>query len=426
MGKKLMNNWGLKLIAILFALILWFAVINIDDPVVSVTFKNVPVQLVNTEVLTDAGLTYEVLDDTTVLDNITVYGPRTFVESLKESDIVAKADMNDITVANTVTISVSVDSKNSSKITNIRTSIDCVKLNIEEAKTKQFVINAMPTGKLASGYIVGGVELDQNRITISGPKSIVSQISQAKVGVDVTDANSDVVTYGTIQLLDKDGNLIESNLLSKSAEKVHISVDVLPTKYVPVKCEITGKTASGYTVVNEDITCSIMTVLIAGETDDLRNVDEIVLNGEQLDVTGAREAKEATLSLKNYLPENVILGDKEFDGKVTVKIPIEEIASEVLEIARENISLTNVPENYTVKMIDVPEYTQIEVTGAASLVKKSMIQSVTASVDMNKAKEKAGISEWTQGTYTVDASLNIPASISHTAVKIIIEVSEKE
>jgi UDP-N-acetylmuramoyl-L-alanyl-D-glutamate--2,6-diaminopimelate ligase len=31
MGKKLTNNWGLKLIAILFALILWFAVINIDD-----------------------------------------------------------------------------------------------------------------------------------------------------------------------------------------------------------------------------------------------------------------------------------------------------------------------------------------------------------------------------------------------------------
>ena len=54
MGKKLTNNWGLKLIAILFALILWFAVINIDDPVVSETFKNIPVQLVNTETLTEA------------------------------------------------------------------------------------------------------------------------------------------------------------------------------------------------------------------------------------------------------------------------------------------------------------------------------------------------------------------------------------
>ena len=87
MGKKLTNNWGLKLIAILFALIMWFAVINIADPVVSETFKNVPVQFVNTEVLTDAGMTYEVLDNSAVVETITIYGPRTLVESLKGTDI---------------------------------------------------------------------------------------------------------------------------------------------------------------------------------------------------------------------------------------------------------------------------------------------------------------------------------------------------
>lgn len=426
MGKKLTNNWGLKLIAILFALILWFAVINIDDPVVSVTFKNVPVQLVNTEVLTDAGLTYEILDDTTIVDNITVYGPRTVVESLKEDDIVAQADINDITVANTVNISVSIDSKNSSKITNIRTSADCVKLNIEEAKTKQFVISATPTGKLASGYIVGGIELDQNRITISGPTSIVSQVASAKVSVDVTDANSDVVTYGIVQLLDKEGNQIESSLLTKSAEKVHISVDVVPTKYVPVRYEITGKTAGGYTVVNEDVTCSIMTVLIAGELEDLRNVDEIFISGDELDVSGESESKEVTISLKNYLPEGVILGDKEFDGKATIKIPIEEVVSEVVEIARENISIINAPENYQVKMQDVPEYTEMEVTGAVSLVRKIMINTVTAEIDMNKVKEQLGVSEWVSGTYSVEADLNVSASVSHTTLKIIIEISDKE
>mgnify|MGYP002517204138 CR=1 FL=1 len=229
MGKKLTNNWGLKLIAILFALILWFAVINIDDPVVSETFKNVPVQIMNTEVLTDAGMTYEVLDNTSVIESITVYGPRTLVESLSENDIIAKADFNDITVANTVAVNVSVDNRNSSKITNIRSSLDSVKLNIEEAKTKQLVINATTTGKLASGYIVGGIELDQNRIRISGPKSVVSKISTAKVNVDVSDSSSDVATYGTVRLYDKEGTEIISDLIVKGTEKVHISVNVLPT-----------------------------------------------------------------------------------------------------------------------------------------------------------------------------------------------------
>lgn len=422
MGKKLTNNWGLKLIAILFALILWFAVINIDDPVVSETFKNVPVQLLNTEVLTEAGLTYEVLDNTTVVESITIYGPRTLVESLKESDIVAKADLNDITVANTVAISVSVDARNSSKITNIRSSLDCVKLNIEESKSKQLVINAQTNGKLASGYIVGGIELDQNRIRISGPESVVSKIYTAKVNADVTEANSDVATYGTVRLYDKDGVEIESDLLVKSTDKVHINVNVVPTKYVPIRYQITGKTANGYDVINEDISCSIMTVLIAGETEDLRNIDEVLIAGEELDISGATETKEVTIALKNYLPDNIILGDKEYDGKVTIKIPIEEVVTEVVELLRENITIENVPEGYTVNLVDVPDYTELEVTGPVSVVRDIMTNDLKGTIDMDESLGSTGLSKWLEGTYTVDTMLNVSEDAEYTPIKVSIEV----
>ena len=422
MGKKLTNNWGLKLIAILFALILWFAVINIDDPVVSETFKNVPVQLLNTEVLTEAGLTYEVLDNTTVVESITIYGPRTLVESLKESDIVAKADLNDITVANTVAISVSVDARNSSKITNIRSSLDCVKLNIEESKSKQLVINAQTNGKLASGYIVGGIELDQNRIRISGPESVVSKIYTAKVNADVTEANSDVATYGTVRLYDKDGVEIESDLLVKSTDKVHINVNVVPTKYVPIRYQITGKTANGYDVINEDISCSIMTVLIAGETEDLRNIDEVLIAGEELDISGATETKEVTIALKNYLSDNIILGDKEYDGKVTIKIPIEEVVTEVVELLRENITIENVPEGYTVNLVDVPDYTELEVTGPVSVVRDIMTNDLKGTIDMDESLGSTGLSKWLEGTYTVDTMLNVSEDAEYTPINVSIEV----
>jgi YbbR domain-containing protein len=100
---------------------------------------------------------------------------------------VAKADISEITVANTVAVNVSVDVRNSSKITNIRSSLECVKLNVENSKTKQLVINAATTGKLASGCIVGGIEMDQNRIRVSGPASVITKIATAKVNVDITD-----------------------------------------------------------------------------------------------------------------------------------------------------------------------------------------------------------------------------------------------
>lgn len=422
MGKKLTNNWGLKLIAILFALILWFAVINVDDPVVSKNFKNVPVQLVNTEVLTEAGMTYEILDNTAVVENITIYGPRTLVESLSESDIIAKADMNDITVANTVAINVSVDARNSAKITNIRSSLECVKLNIEESKNKQMVINATTTGKLASGYIVGGIELDQNRITVSGPESVVSKIATAKVNVDVAESSSDVATYGTVRLYDKNGVEIQSDLLVKSTEKVHINVNIVPTKYVPVKYQVVGTPAEGYAVAEDGITCDIMTVLIAGETEVLRDVDAIVIPGEELNVEDMTETKEFVVSLKNYLPDNIILGDKEYDGKVTIKVPVEEVVTEVVELLQSNITITNVPEGKQVSLVDVPDYIELEVTGVVSNVRKVMTGEVTATVDMNAVLPETGLSAWLEGTYEVAVDVDVPKNIEHTPIKVKIEV----
>lgn len=424
MGKKLTNNWGLKLIAILFALILWFAVINIDDPVVSETFRNIPVQIVNTEVLTEAGKTYEVLDDSAVVESITVYGPRTLVESLNENDIVAKADINDITVANTVAVNVSVDVRNSSKITNIRSSLDCVKLNIENSKTKQLVIHATTTGKLASGYIVGEIELDQNRIRVSGPTSIVSQISTAKVNVDVTESSSDVATYGMVRLYDKDGVEITSELLVKGTEKVHINVDVVPTKYVPVKYQLSGIVAEGYAVVEDAITCDVMTVLIAGETEELRNVKEIMIAGEELNVNGLKEEKEFAVSMKNYLPQGIILGDKEYDGKATIKVPIEEIVTEVVEILKEDLTIENIPEGITVSTIDVPEYTELEVTGPVSKVRQEMTNKITGVIDMEEALPGTGLSAWLEGTYAVKAKLNVPEGVENTPFMVTIEVKK--
>ena len=424
MGKKLTNNWGLKLIAILFALILWFAVINIDDPVVSETFKNVPVQLVNTEVLTEAGKTYEVMENTDVVESITIYGPRTLVESLKENDIVAKADISDITVANTVAVNVTVDVRNSSKITNIRSSLECVKLNVENSKTKQLVINATTTGKLASGCIVGGIEMDQNRVRVSGPASIISRIATAKVNVDITESSSDVATYSTVRLYDEEGNEIVSDLLVKSAEKVHINVDVLPTKYVPVKYQLVGTVADGYGVVEDAVSCDIMTVLVAGETEVLRNVKEITIASEDLDITGLSEEKEFTVMLKNYLPRGIILGDKEYDGKVTVKVPVEEIVTEVIEILKEDLIIKNIPEGMTVTMKDVPEYTEFEVTGTVSKVRQAMTNKTTGVIDMESVLPSTGLSAWLSGTYTVEAVLNLPDGVENTPIKITIEVEK--
>mgnify|MGYP003412375769 FL=1 len=119
-----------------------------------------------------------------------------------------------------------------------------------------------------------------------------------------------------------------------------------------------------------------------------------------------------------------MLGDKEFDGKATIKIPIEEVVTEVVELFKENITITNIPEDYQVTMVDVPDYMELEMTGTMSLIREIMTGDVTAKIDMNEALEDLGLSEWSSGTYTVEANLNVSEYVSHTPVKIVIEIEK--
>ena len=61
--KVITNNFGLKLLAALFAVILWLAVVNIDDPKISQRFS-ASVVIENAKYLTEQGKYFEVLNDT--------------------------------------------------------------------------------------------------------------------------------------------------------------------------------------------------------------------------------------------------------------------------------------------------------------------------------------------------------------------------
>ena len=55
------KNFGLKILAVVFAVIFWMIVVNVDDPEMSKQFS-VPVTIENENVVTDMGKVYEVLD----------------------------------------------------------------------------------------------------------------------------------------------------------------------------------------------------------------------------------------------------------------------------------------------------------------------------------------------------------------------------
>ena len=57
------NNLGLKVMAVLFAVFLWWTVVNIDDPIDMGKFQ-VDVLVTNPEVVTNEGKSYQIIDGT--------------------------------------------------------------------------------------------------------------------------------------------------------------------------------------------------------------------------------------------------------------------------------------------------------------------------------------------------------------------------
>ena len=52
---KFTDNLGLKIIAVIFAAFLWLIVVNLDNPVSTQTFSEVPVTIINEDIILSAG-----------------------------------------------------------------------------------------------------------------------------------------------------------------------------------------------------------------------------------------------------------------------------------------------------------------------------------------------------------------------------------
>ena len=91
---KLTTNLSLKIVAFVFAAFLWLIVANVDNPVVRNTYANIPVTIVNEDVITQGGEVYSVLDEQNV--NVVVYAKRSVIQQISSDEIVATADIKEM------------------------------------------------------------------------------------------------------------------------------------------------------------------------------------------------------------------------------------------------------------------------------------------------------------------------------------------
>lgn len=410
MKKALTRNLGLKLASLVLAFVLWFLVAQIYDPKDTVTFNNIQVRLINTELLDEEGKVYEVLDNSNLV-RVTVTGPQSIVKSeLRRSDIVAEADMSKLTDINTIAITYYCENVSNDSV-EIKGNHDSVRLNVEDKTSKWIKLESNTIGEVASGYLIGNVTLDQTNIEVTGPKSAISQVDHAGVDINVTDSTSSLSANVDIKLYDADDNELTLESVKKNVNSAHMMVEVLATKEVPVEIEYMGVPEDGYMATGE-VESSVPTVRIAGTASALVGISAITVPEDRMNITGQSGDLVDIINLKEYLPTNVRLANKSFDGKITATVYIEPIDTKDLTIPADNISITGVPDGMEAEVTSTAEEYNITVSGLTRDVSILRDSSVTGVLDLNQWMEDNGLEELTPGNYTIPVTFNLSEDIT--------------
>ncbi len=405
MKQRLINNIGLKILAVLVSLVLWLIAINITDPVSSVSY-NVSVQLQNLSSLTSAGKYVEVINGSDKI-RVTVRGTRSSLSAFSSSDIVATADLSKIDSNNQVPIELNA-AKISDKIESIKSDAKYVDFNVEKMSNLQLPIDVEVQNVPAEGYILGTTQTAQNVVIISGPESAVSEVSYAAVEINVEGATSDVNISLPVHLYNAEDEIIDSSKLSMSKSEVSTTASILQTKSIPVTCNKIGTPLDGYVLTGtmEGLPSSIT---VAGKSGAVKNLTSIDIS-DAIDISDSYESTVFSVMLKNYLPEGItIVGDSD-DGLINVTVGIVRAVSREMEIASDRIHITGVPDGYTVSLTDREKPLEIEVSGLRTTVDGMSESSLVAVVNVEKYLSDAG-AEIEAGTFEIPAVITLPDGI---------------
>ena len=414
MKKALTSNIGLKIISVIAAFILWMIVVNIDDPMITRSYSGIPVEIINTEDITNQKKTFEILDNTDTI-SVLVHAKRSVIEDMSRDYLRATADMKELTDLNSIPIEVR-STRFSDRIDTLTPVTRNVRVQIEELGEKRIRINAVTSGDPEEGYVAGSAVPSVNILSVSGPASTVERISYAAAMVDVTGLRGDISTNVPVELFDEDWNEITDSMVVASVTEVHVDVKILEVRTVPVTYgHITGVPADGYQITG-NVILNPDTVDIAGSGKDFEAIESVEIPDDVISIAGASSNIETVIDLNRYLPSSASFANPAFDGMVTVTVIIGGVSERVLNVPAINVSIASVPEGYTAMFMDASGYKEVKVYGLSDTLKQIDANSITGVVNASSAIPEDVTAQGLplQGTYTGEVAFNLPVGVSIT------------
>ncbi len=246
-------------------------------------------------------------------------------------------------------------------------------ISLESIQTKELPINFSMIGNLPISYEAGEPQLSMGNVQVSGPTSLVSEVTQVIATIDLTNITANVNKLVDLRALNANGAIVTGVTLSPSSVRVEIPITQLGGyRNVFIKIITTGQIAQGFYLTG--IYANPPTITIYTSDPDLANNMPTFIETMPINLNGADEDFETNVALS--LPEQIqVVGDQ----NITVQVGIAAIES--------SINFSNVPVQYLnlgnrLKVTLTPDVVDVYLSGPLFLLDNLNFSDIIVTLDL--------------------------------------------
>lgn len=402
-----------KFICLLLSSILWLYVSNVENPVRTSEIKGVPVEIVNSDVLSKSNLYITGNSNFTV--DLKIEGAAKEIYRLNKSNFKLRVDLSEYALKkgeNNVPVEV-VSSPSGVTIKN--SALLVVKINLEEGGEKTVKVYSKVATTYKNGISEKSISISPSSIKVSGPESLVNTVSSVVMRGQLSDISQNVSKNFSLVAVDSRGNEVEGVVLSQDKGKLNIEVG--KEKEVKINPIYINKLPDDLTL--ENFSLSKDTVKVVGDAAVVDSIDKV--DTLPIDLSTIKENKEVNIKLK--LPDEVSLEseDSNITGYIQVKKK-EDTNKKPDEVTTKKIE--KVPVQLNDKgdgtLTFEPETITVEVSGKESELNKLTAENITASASVSNIKGAGEYEEPVKVSLTNTGS-SVSIKTQPDKVKIIVK-----